>query len=231
MDARGCARPGCGNLLLPGRKLENVCSYACQGQLKVLEATSGPSGLIGAKNTRQNKALQSLKRQSVGRFSFARINSCTYRLDRPGKLGAGCLMEVGRPGGARQQWIARVGNRASEPLALAEAKRAAVAMLRERKETEPRDWIAELNRIAAAEFDRVAVAQERKRWPHELVGAEFRPGSMPIDPKLRDAILDAELLATTHAEPLSGDGFRLEFYDDGYPKLAECLRRRARYGP
>ena len=66
-------------------------------------------------------------------------------------------MEVGWPGGARQRWIARVGNRASEPLTLDEAKRAAVAMLRERKETEPRDWIAELNKIAAAEIDRVAM--------------------------------------------------------------------------
>jgi hypothetical protein len=59
----------------------------------------GPSGLIGSKNTKQNKALQSLKRQSVGRFSFARINSCTYRLDHPVKLAAGALMEVGWPGG------------------------------------------------------------------------------------------------------------------------------------
>ena len=119
-------------------------------------------GLIGSKNTKQNKALQSLKRQSVGRFSFARINSCTYRLDRPDKLGAGCLMEVGWPGGARQQWIARVGNRASEPFALAGAKRTAVAMLRERKETDPSDRIAELNKIAATEFDRVALAKKRK---------------------------------------------------------------------
>ena len=227
MDARVCARPGCGNPLLPGRKLEDFCTYACQGQFRALQATSGPSGLIGAKNTKQNKALQSLKRQSVGRFSFARINSCTYRLDRPGKLGAGWLMEVGWPGGARQRWIARVGNRASEPLPLDEAKRAAVAMLRERKETEPRDWIAELNKIAAAEVDRVDWRQERKQWPRDLVGAESRPGSMQIDRKLRDAILDAELLAMpSHAEPLSGDGFRLEFYDDGYPKLPECLRRK-----
>ena len=35
MDARVCARPGCGNPLLPGRKLEDFCTYACQGQLKV----------------------------------------------------------------------------------------------------------------------------------------------------------------------------------------------------
>src|SRR5678809_1003372 len=101
MDARVCAGPNCSNPLLPGRKLEDFCTYACQGQFRALQATSGPSGLIGAKNAKQNKALQSLKRQSVGRFSFARINSCTYRLDRPGKLGAGCLMEVGWPGGAR----------------------------------------------------------------------------------------------------------------------------------
>ena len=144
MDARVCARPGCGNPLLPGRKLEDFCTYSCRGQFKALEAISGPSGLVGAKNTKQNKALQTLKRQSVGRFSFARINSCAYRLDRPGKLGAGCLMEVGWPRGARQQWIARVDNRASEPLALDEAKRAAVAMLREQQ----------LNKSAAAEATR-----------------------------------------------------------------------------
>ena len=98
--------------------------------------------------------------------------------------------------------------------------------------TEPRDWIAELNKIAAAEIDRVALAKKRKQWPRDLVGGESRPDSMRLDRKLRDAILDAELLAMpSHAEPLSGDGFRLEFYDDGYPKLPECLRRRARYGP
>ena len=104
-------------------------------------------------------------------------------------------------------------------------------MLRERREVEPRDWIAELNKIAAAEIDRVALAQKRKQWPRDLVGAQSRPDSMRLDRKLRDAILDAELLAMpSHAEPLSGDDFRLEFYDDGYPKLPECLRRRARYG-
>ena len=123
-----------------------------------------------------------------------------------------------------------MGNRASEPLPLHEAKRAAVAMLYERKETEPRDWIAELNTIAAAEVHRAWLMQVRKQWPRDLVGAEARPDSMQIDRKLRDAILDAELLAMpSHAEALSCEGFQLEFYDDGYPKLPECLRRRARY--
>ena len=58
MDARVCARPGCGNPLLPGRKLEDVCSYACRGQMKV-EAIHGQTGLSGSKNIKQNKALRS----------------------------------------------------------------------------------------------------------------------------------------------------------------------------
>jgi hypothetical protein len=123
-----------------------------------------------------------------------------------------------------------VGDRASEPLPLDEAKRAAVAMLRERRETEPRDWIAELNKIAAAEVHRTWLMQGRKQWPRDLVGGKSPPDSMRLDRKLHDAILDAELLAMpSHAEPLSGDGIRLEFYDDDYPKLPECLRRRVRY--
>src|SRR5262245_15501798 len=72
--------------------------------------------LNGSKNTKQNKALQTLKRQSVAGFSFVQINSCTYRLDRPSTLGAGWLMEVAWPGHAKQQWVARVGNQASDPL-------------------------------------------------------------------------------------------------------------------
>jgi hypothetical protein len=121
----------------------------------------------------------------------------------------------------------RGGNRASEPLTLNEAKRAAVAMIRDGCTAKPRDWTAELNRVAAAEVDRAAMMQERKQWPRHLVGAESRPGSMQIEDKLRDAILDAELLATpSHAEPSSGNSVRLEFYDDSHPKLPKCLRRK-----
>ena len=230
MDARVCARSGCGNPLLPGRKLEDVCSYACRGQMKV-EAIQGRTCLRGSKNIKQNKALQSLKRRSVGVPTFAKINSCTYRVDSSKNNGAGWLMEDAWPGAARQRWVARVGDRASEPLTLAEAKRAAVALLRERGKVTPRDWIADLNKIAAAEIDRVALAKKRKQWPREVVGAKSRPGSMQIDAKLRNAILDAELLAMpSHAEPLSGDGIRIEFDQGGYPKLPGCLRRRTGYG-
>src|SRR5262245_18618685 len=158
-----------------------------------VEAIKGQTGLSGSKNTKQNKALQSLKRRSVGAPTFAKINSCTYRLDRPNKLGAGWVMEVAWPGRARQQWVARVGNRASELLTLDDAKRISVAMLRERGTTEDRDWIGELNKIAAIEVDRVALAKERKRWPLTLIGAHTR--FMPrieISDDLRKAILDAE---------------------------------------
>jgi hypothetical protein len=230
MDALSPRCKQCGALLPAKRKLKDFCNYACRGQFRALEATGHRTGLKCSKNTKKNKALQTLKRQSVRGFSFARINSGTYRMDRPGKLGAGWLMEVSWFGGARQPWVARVGNRASEPLPLDEAKRAAVAMLRERVKAEPRDWIAELNKIAAAEVDRATLMQKRKQWPRDLVGGS-RAGSMPIDHKLRDAILNAELVSVpSNAEPLSGNSFPLEFYDDDYPKLPECIRRKRAKG-
>jgi hypothetical protein len=83
-------------------------------------------------------------------------------------------MEVCWPG-ARQRFVARVGNRVSEPLPLDVAKRAAVAMFRGREKAEPRDWIAYLNRIASAEVDRAGMMQERKQWPRDLVGTESAP--------------------------------------------------------
>ena len=223
---RTCILAGCGK---PAHKLKDFCCYAHRGAWKALRATEGRTGLSGSKNTLQNRALQTLKRQSVGQLTFRKINSCTYRVSARGEK-QGWLKEVAWAGGARQRWVAHLGNRASEPLRLEDSKRAAVALLRERGKTEPRNWIAELNKIAAAEFDRVALAQERKQWPHELLGAELRAGSMQIDRKLRDAILNAELVAMpSRAEP-SGDDFQLEFYDDGFPKLPECLRRKARHG-
>jgi hypothetical protein len=49
---------------------------------------------------------------------------------------------------------------------------------------------------------------------------------------LRNAIFAERLLTDEHDdEPLSGDDFYLEFYDDGFPKLPECLsRKRAKGG-
>ena len=80
----------------------------------------------------------------------------------------------------------------SEPLALDAAKQAAATMLNERGKAEPRDWIAELNRIAANEVGRAVMTQERRRWPLDLVGGARR-GSMHVEGKLRDSILETEL--------------------------------------
>jgi hypothetical protein len=111
-------------------------------------------------------------------------------------------------------------------LTLEEAKRAAVAVLFERVKAEPRDWIAELNKIAAAEVSRRRVAKEHERWPCDLVGVS-RHGS--IGGALRNAILDAEIgseESPTRSDPLSGDDYPLEHYEDGFPKLPDCLRRK-----
>jgi len=132
-------------------------------------------------------------------------------------------MEVGWPGGASQRWIARVGNRAGEPLPLDEAKRAAVAMLRERRETEPHDWIVELNKIAAAEVERAAHAEDRKRLPTDILGGA-RHGS--IDSQTRALIIGAELDHETPLAPaLRGDDCALEYYANGYPKLPACFAK------
>jgi hypothetical protein len=142
-------------------------------------------------------------------------------------------MEVAWPGGARQRWVARGGDRASELLALGEAKRAAVVLLREHRKLEPTNWIAELNRAAAAEVDRAALARVHQQWPRDLVGEHLRcVRCIGISGDLRNAILDAELQLTDEHidEPLSGDDFHLQFYDDGFPKLPECLRRKRAKG-
>ena len=49
---------------------------------------------------------------------------------------------------------------------------------------------------------------------------------LTIDPKLRQAIIDTERLLN-HDEltrqTVTGDDIHLEYYEDGYPKLPECL--------
>jgi hypothetical protein len=162
----------CGKELQKPRKLKDFCSYSNRGKhvVNALDGAEYQSGLSGSKNTKRNKALRTLQKQSRGDFTFHRINSVTYRTDRPCKRGVGWLMEVVSPGGARQRWVARVGNHASEQLPLGEAKKAAVALLRERGKTEPRDWIGELNQAAADEVDRVARQKARRQAPVEVMG-------------------------------------------------------------
>ena len=224
MDAGVCARPGCGNPLLPGRKLKDVCSYACRGQIRV-EAIKSPTGLKCSKNTKQNKALQTLKRRSVAGFSFTQINACTYRLDRPSKLGVGWLIEVAHLASKHELWVARIGHRASEPLTFNEAKQAAAAMLRERGRAELRDRKGDLNKIVAAEIDRLGLAEARKQWPGDLLGGSCRGALIWIDREKRNATLNAEVCFTPR-KTLSGGEYELTYDADGNVGLPACLDRR-----
>jgi len=192
---------------------------------RAIPAFKGHTGLKCSKNTKQNKALQTLKRQSVVGFSFTQVNACTYRLDRPSKLGVGWLIEVAPPAGKHEQWVARIGHRASEPLPLDKAKQAAVAMLREGGKAESRDWIGDLNKIVAAEIDRLGLAEARQQWPRDLVGGSRRGSVIWIDREKRNAIFDVELCITSR-KPLSGDDYPIEYYEDGFPKLPAFLDRR-----
>ena len=138
----------------------------------------------------------------------------------------GWLIEVAPPAGKHEQWVARIGHRASEPLPLDKAKQAAVAMLREGGKAESRDWIGDLNKIVAAEIDRAALAKDLQQWPCDLVGGSHC-GSMEIDRKQRNAILNAELFIPSRiAEPLSGDEYQLTYDASGHVELPACLDRR-----
>ena len=122
-------------------------------------------------------------------------------------------MEVAWPGDARQRWVARVGDKGSEPLALDAAKQAAVAFLRVRGKVEP---CADHNQIAANEVDRATLQQERRRWPIDLMNGGRR-GFV----EQREAIIEAELALPSEDGPsFQGEDCPLEYYADDYPKAA-----------
>ena len=101
-------------------------------------------------------------------------------------------MEVAWPAeGSRQRWVACVGNHRSKPLPLEEAKRASKELLNKPK-AEPRDFIGELNLIAAKEIDdaywttcSVAYAVESNRHIPHLPGRVPWPARRRLPPLLR----------------------------------------------
>ena len=193
----------------------------------------------GSKNLKKTRALHTLRKQSLGAITFCKINSVTYRIDRRTKNGVGWLMEVAWPGESRQRWVARVGDRASDPLPLEQAKAAAKDLLSTKGKAEPRDWIAELNQAAANEVGRAVIERQRRQWPLNLMGMSNRQTPIwKVDPKSIDpesirGVLDTELVlkddekvVSRDTTPSSSAGLQLEHYDDGYPKLPACLDRR-----
>jgi hypothetical protein len=120
--------------------------------------------------------------------------------------------------------IARAGNVGSGALSFAAAKEEAIRLHRSRDKGQL-DWIRELNLRTAAEIDRAALAGEKRQTPVNLIGGKQQGH---IDPKLRKAVLDAEVgfLSSTTLEAIQGDDYPLEYYEDSYRKVPPCLERR-----
>jgi len=222
----------CGTPLKEPRKLKGFCTYSCRGQHSV-EALDGPKyqgAYLGSKNTRKTKALQRLRKASIAGIAFERSNSVTIRIDQPHKKAVGWLMEVAWPAETRKQrWVACVGDHRSEPLTLDETKAAARSLLSTKVRAEPRDWIEELNQIAANEVDRAEIARQRRKWPVDLMGGK-RGKLNEEERQLCQVILDTERVLTDEdkaaSEALRGDNVQPEYYEDGHPKLPACLDRR-----
>jgi hypothetical protein len=186
---------------------------------------------LGSKNTRKTKALRSLRKQGVGAFTFSKINSVTYRIDRQGKNGVGWLMEVAWPGGGRERWVACVGTHRCEPLPLEGAEIAAKTLLTAKRKAEPREWIKQLNQLAANEVDQAYWPKEKRKWPLDLMAGQRHCSKKPLltlDHKLRQAILETERVLKDQQpiSPAISDDVQLEYYPDGFPKLPAWLDRR-----
>ena len=217
----------CGKPLPARRKLKTFCSYGCRGQKKAQEDISHRPRVRGRKKASALSRLRALKKQSVGHITSAQVAPGTYRLDAAQKRGVGWLMEVNWPGGGPARFVARVRDWASEPLPFEQARQAASSAIKRKEKGKPRDWIAELNQVAANAVDRAALKAEGKAkgkdWPIDVMGGSQRCGR--INPETRRAILETELGAADSAA-LNGDGITLEYDANGYPELPAFLDRR-----
>jgi hypothetical protein len=225
----------CGDPLTEPRKLKDFCTYSCRGQhaVNTLPGVPHRGAYSGSKNLKKTRALHTLRKQSLGAITFCKINSVTYRIDRRTKNGVGWLMEVAWPGESRQRWVARVGDRASDPLPLEQAKAAAKDLLSTKGKAEPRDWIAELNQAAANEVGRAVIERQRRQWPVNLMGMSNRQTPIwkvdpkSIDPESIQAVMDIErVLIEPDTGAIQGDDYSIETDADGYPILPACLDRR-----
>ena len=90
----------------------------------------------------------------------------------------------------------------------------------------PDNWIYANNMAMAAEIDLEALEADRKResklWPTNLLGGAKRRNCKPVTKEDRAIILADEV--PERRLPLQGY-YPLKYYDDGYPRLPECLRR------
>lgn len=218
MDAIVAKCLQCGKPLPERRKLKDFCSYSCRGQnaVEALDGVEYQTALVGSKNTRITKALQRKKT----RFQVEKVNARTWRVSSHTRKGLAWLMGIGCG-----LWIARRGDRRSEPLEFSQARAEALAMASDPKRgTEVADPIRELNQATAEALDRDAINRQRRKWPVDLMGGNCRGA---VDPKLRQSILDTERVLTDEPLPaVTASDYPLLNYPDGYPKLPACLDRR-----
>ena len=238
---RSCQQCGTKLKLAPTGRRKRFCSDACrQAAFRNEKAARYPS------KGDQNRALQPIERQygflsrneelapprssarSSKHLKFERQNSVTYKLTDGQQVNTGggraarvlgYVMEV-LPGG----WMTRVRNLGSDLLSFGAAKQEAIRLYgcREKRTS---DWICQLNLRVAAEINRTALASEKQKTPVDLIGGK-RQGH--IDPKIRAAVLDAEIgfLMDAQPETIKGDDYLLEYDLDDYPELPACLYRR-----
>jgi|SRR6516162_2472761 len=96
----------------------------------------------------------------------------------------------------------------------------------------PTNWIEKLNQSHANEIDCAYWTREKRNWPVDLMGRARHSAQRPtltVHPKLCQTILDTERLLKDD-EPIrcagAGSEIQLAYYEDGCPKLPECLDRR-----
>ena len=162
----------------------------------------------------------------VGRqFTLQEINDVTWKVtDGRGTLAwdghrghyrttraVAWLMGVG--GG---MWVCRYRNKASRPMRLAKAKKYVVEMIRGiRPGKVVSDPIGELHQL------HLKFAGEPMPTLAEVTAIE-RANFPPLT-RLQPTIYKTAARGTP--QPLQGDDYQLEYYEDGYPKLPACLDR------
>jgi hypothetical protein len=95
----------------------------------------------------------------------------------------------------------------------------------------PTNWIEKLNQAAANEIDRAYWTGEKRKWPVDFMGGarhSARRPTLTVNPKLRQTILNTEQLLKDDEPASRALVGELEYCEDGYPKLPECLDRRVK---
>jgi hypothetical protein len=95
----------------------------------------------------------------------------------------------------------------------------------------PTNWIEKLNQAVVNEIDRAYWTHEKRKWPVDVMGGARHSARRPaftVHPELRQTIIETER-PLENDEPTSHallSDIKIEYYEDGYPKLPAGLDRR-----